>query len=155
MFHFTPLERMSTLKKFWSGSSDPTVTSDPMEKAKFENLNFILAVVKMYSNNLKETLKTFNRKFEGFYVPHSSQMWRNYHFWPKTAIWDLKRVMGSVDHIQFLFKRYNNSFKVAVNAFWPWQKQNSDFQFLIFPKSYVAIGSLSWRWGLKTNFKIF
>ena len=40
--------------------------------------------------NLKGTLKTFNGKFEGYYVPHSSQMWGNCHFWPKTAIWDSK-----------------------------------------------------------------
>ena len=40
-----------------------------------------------------------------------------------------------------------------MNAFWPWQKQNSDFQFLAFPIGYV--GGLRWRWGLKTNFKIF
>ena len=61
--------------------------------------------------------------------------------------------MGSVDHVQLLFKRYNNSFYVAVNAFWPWQKQNSEFQFLAFPIGYVGV--LRWRWGLKTNFKIF
>ena len=33
------------------------------------------------------------------------------------------------------------------------KKQNSDFQFLAFSIGYV--GDLRWRWGLKTNFKIF
>ena len=61
--------------------------------------------------------------------------------------------MGSVNRVQFLFKRYNNSFYVVVNSFWPWQKQYSDFQFLAFPIGYV--GGLRWRWGLKTIFKIF
>ena len=42
--------------------------------------------------------------------------------------------MRSVDYIKFVFKCYNNSLN-AVNAFWPWQKQNSDFQFLAFPKT--------------------
>ena len=60
--------------------------------------------------------------------------------------------MGSVDDVQFLFKCYNNSFRVTVNAFWLWLKQNWDFQFLAFPVDYV--GGLRWRWGLKTNFKI-
>ena len=40
-----------------------------------------------------------------------------------------------------------------MNAFWPWQKQNSDFQFLAFPIG--CVGGLRWRWGLKTNFEIF
>ena len=40
-----------------------------------KNLNLISAVVKMYSNfNLKGSCKTFNGKFEGFYVPRNSQM---------------------------------------------------------------------------------
>ena len=34
-------------------------------------------------------------------------------------------------------KCYNNSFSVVMNAFWPWQKQNLDFQFLAFPMGYV------------------
>ena len=29
----------------------------------------------------------------------------------------LKATMGSIDYVQFLFERYNTSFKVAVNAF--------------------------------------
>ena len=40
-----------------------------------------------------------------------------------------------------------------MDAFWPWQKQNSDFQYLAIPVGYV--GGLRWWWGLKTNFKIF
>ena len=40
-----------------------------------------------------------------------------------------------------------------MNAFWPWQKQNSDFHFLAFPIGYV--GGLRWQWGLKNNFKKF
>ena len=61
--------------------------------------------------------------------------------------------MGSEDHVQFLFKHYNNSFQVDVNAFWPWQKQNSDFQFFAFPIGYV--GGLRLWWGLKSNFIFF
>ena len=45
IYHIQPLT-------FWSGSSYPTVTSDPLyglwEKPKFENLNIIFAMVKMY-----------------------------------------------------------------------------------------------------------
>ena len=61
--------------------------------------------------------------------------------------------MGSVDHVQILFKRYNNSFYVPVNAFWPWQKQYSNFQFLTFPIGYT--GGLRWLWGLKTQLQNF
>ena len=43
-----------------------------MEKAKIENLNFILAECNPI--NLKGTLKTFNGQFEGFSVPRRSQM---------------------------------------------------------------------------------
>ena len=45
----------------------------------------------------------------------------------------LNTTTGPVDHVQFLFKCYSESFLVAVNAIWPWQKQNSDFQFWPFP----------------------
>ena len=99
-------------KKFWSGSLDPTVTSDPLYSLwKRQKLKFWILFLQWWKYipiNLKGTLKTFNEKCEGFYVPHSSQMWRNCHFWPKTAIWDCK--CATVDHVQFLFKCYNNSF---------------------------------------------
>ena len=47
--------------------------------------------------------------------------------------------IGSVglDNVHFLFKHYNNSFLVTVNAFLPWPKQNSDFQFLSFSIGYI------------------
>ena len=61
--------------------------------------------------------------------------------------------MGSVDHIQFLFKHYDYSFKVTVDAFWPWQKQNSDFQFLTFPIGDV--GDLRWRVGSEDPLQFF
>ena len=42
-------------------------------------------------------------------------------------------VSVGLDNVQFLFKHYNNTyFWVTVSAFWPWPKQNSDFQFLAF-----------------------
>ena len=40
-----------------------------------------------------------------------------------------------------------------MNAFWPWQKQNSDFWFLAFPIGYAGVGGEGGVW--KTNFKIF
>ena len=56
----TPPEQVSTLKKFWSWSSDPTITSDPLhslwERPKIENLNFVFAMVKMHS---KEPLRNY------------------------------------------------------------------------------------------------
>ena len=42
--------------KNWSGYSDPSVIQ-PMGKQKFENLNIIFAVVKMYSNKPKRSTK--------------------------------------------------------------------------------------------------
>ena len=47
------LNKYTLWKKIWSGSSDSTITADPIwpvEKEKIENLNLILAMVKMYSN---------------------------------------------------------------------------------------------------------
>ena len=87
------------LNKFWSGSSDPTVTSDIQyslwEKAKKLKIWILfLQWSKCIPINLKGTPKTLNGKSEEFYVPHHSQMWQNYHFWPKKAIWDLKRDHG-------------------------------------------------------------
>ena len=38
-----------------------------------------------------------------------------------------------------------------MNVFWPWQKRNSEFQFLAFSLGYI--GGLRWQWGLKTHFK--
>ena len=39
--------------------------------------------------NLKGAPKTFNEKFEWFYVPHSGQIWQKLQFLTKlTAIWD-------------------------------------------------------------------
>ena len=94
----TPLEQICPLEKFWSGSSDPTITSDPLyslwKRQKLKIWILFLQWSKCIPINLKGTLETFDEKFEGFYVPHRSQMWRNKHFWPKTAIWDLKRDHG-------------------------------------------------------------
>ena len=90
---------------------------------------------------------------KGFTYPTAAKCEEITIFDQKQPFETLNVTMVSVDHIQFLFKRYNNYFYVAVNAFWPWQKQNSDFQFLAFPIGYV--GGLRWEWGLKTNFKIF
>ena len=40
-----------------------------------------------------------------------------------------------------------------MNAFWPWQKQISDFQCLAFPVGYGE--GLRWQWGLKTTSDFF
>ena len=128
-------------------SSDPTVTSNSLyslwkrQLLKFDF--FPLQWSKFIPINLTGTLKTFNRKFEGFYLPHSSQMWRNCHFWTKPAIWDLKRVMGSADHVQFLFKLYNNFF------FDHGKNKVHIFKFCLFHRLYRGSGVTG---GLKTNF---
>ena len=48
-----PLLNKCPFKKIWRGSSDPTITSDTpsgqKERPKFENLNFVFAIVKIYS----------------------------------------------------------------------------------------------------------
>ena len=102
--------------------------------------------------NLRGTLETFDGKFDGFHVPHSSKMWRNKHFWPKTATWDLQWDHGVCRSHPILFKRYNISFKFDVNAFWPWQEQNSDFQFLTFPIGYVGVWGDGGVWRPTLNF---
>ena len=59
--------------------------------------------------------------------------------WNQRQLFETLNVtMGSVDDIWFLFKRFNNSFKVAVKTIWPWQKQNKDFQFLAFPIGHIG-----------------
>ena len=59
MFQFIllkPILNKYVFKKYWSGSSEPTVTSDPLyslygkgKKKKNENLNFVFPIVKMHS----------------------------------------------------------------------------------------------------------
>ena len=53
VFHFIPPEQICPFEKFWSGSADPTVTSDPLynlrERPKMINVNLIFAMVKMHS----------------------------------------------------------------------------------------------------------
>ena len=92
-------------------------------------------------------------KSKGFTFPTAAQSEEITFFYQKQPFETFNVTMGSVNRVQFLFKRYNNSFYVAVNPFWPWQKQYSDFQFLAFPIGYVE--GLRWRWGLKTIFKFF
>ena len=116
-------------KKHWSESSDPTVTPDPLcslwKRQKLKIWILFLQWSKCIPINLKGTLKTFNGKFEGVYIPCSSQMWRNYHFWPKTAIWCILTMA------------------------------KTKFKFSIFAFSIGYIRGLRWQWGLKTNFKFF
>ena len=65
---------------------------------KMKVLVLFLQWSKCIPNNLKGTPRTFNGTFKGFYVPHSSQMWKNKtkqnknikqnktkkkHIWPK------------------------------------------------------------------------
>ena len=65
-----PLLNKYALKKIWSGSSDPTFTSDPLYSLwKRQKLNIwilFLQRLKCITINLTEILKTFNGKFEGF-----------------------------------------------------------------------------------------
>ena len=99
-------------KKFWSASSDPIVTSvqySPWKRQTLKIWILYLQLSKYIPINLKGALQIFNGNFEGVYVPHSSQMWQTYHFWPKQLFETYNATMGSVDHVQFLFKRYNNS----------------------------------------------
>ena len=64
----------------------------------------------MYSNNLKGTLKTFNGKFEGFTYPTAAKCEEIAIFDQKQPFETKNATVGSVDHVPFLFKRYNNSF---------------------------------------------
>ena len=75
-------------QKNWSGSSDPTITSDPLiaygKGKKNENLNFFFG---SGQNVFQLTWKEHQR--------HLMEIWRvlplpNYHFWLETAIWDLQ-----------------------------------------------------------------
>ena len=74
-------------RKIWSQGLDPTVTSDPYislwKRQKSENGILFLHWSKCIPINLKGTLQIFNGKFEKFNIPQGSQMWRNYHVWPK------------------------------------------------------------------------
>ena len=72
------------------------------------------------------------------------------YFWPKAAIWDLKRDHGSI-YVQFCFDVIIIPFRLLWMHFEHGKKQNSDFPFLAFPLGYI--GGLRWRWGLKTHFK--
>ena len=50
----------------------------------------------------------FNGKFEGFMYPTASKCDQNDHFDQKRPFGTENAIMGSVDHIQILFKCYNN-----------------------------------------------
>ena len=128
MTHLTPLEQICPLEKFEVGLQTPPLPKTPCiaygKGKKIENLLFILQWSTCIPINLKGTRRAFNGTFEEFYLPHSSQMWKKLPFLTKAAIWDLKH-----EHrVQITFNSClnNNSFHATVNAFWPWQKQNSD-----------------------------
>ena len=149
MLYLTPLEQICPLKKFEGGlqtlpsPQTPYIAYEKGKNLKFEfyscsGQNVFQLTQKEHQRHLMENLK-------GFRYSTAAKCEEITIFDQKTAIWDLKCDKGSVNPIQFLFKRYNNS---AVNAFWPWQKQDSDFQFSAFPIG--CVGGLRWRWGLKT-----
>ena len=130
----------------------PHRTSDPLynlwERQNIENLNFIFAVVQLtlmeHQGHLMENLK-------GFTFPTAAKC-------EKITIFDQNSPL-EWDHgvyrspSIFCLNVIIIPFRLTMNAFWPWQKQNSDFRFLAFPIGLKE--GLRWRWGLKTHFKIF
>ena len=102
--------------------------------------------------NLKRTPRTFNGT-RIFTFPTAAKC-EKITIFDQNSHLEFKHDQGSIDHVKFLINCYNNSFSVTVNAFWPWQKQNSDFWFWPFPPwGYIA--GLRWWWGLKTHLKFF